>query len=99
MKITIRSATLLACLLAGSVMAATPSAGDGGDKNGKPNNSSGNRLPGGSEHIPAGLGTNTPPAQANRTHHARRQDALQHAQTVIVSREQLRDKAASNVAP
>ncbi len=103
MKISIRSAALIALALAGSVMAATPSVGADPGKskptsNKAPQKSSGSQLPGGTEHIPAGVGTATPPAVANRTHHARRQDALQHAQTVINSREQLRDKAVNNGA-
>jgi hypothetical protein len=98
-KISIRSAAFVALALAASaVMAAPPSAGEGGPKNAKPTRSAGSQLPGGTEHIPAGVGTATPPALANRTHHARRQDALQHAQTVINSREQLRDKAGNNGA-
>jgi len=56
------------------------------------------RLPGGSEHIPAGIGTNVAPQVANRTHHARRQDALQHAQGVIASREQMRADALARAA-
>lgn len=98
MKISIRSTAFMVLVLAGSVMAATPSAGEGASKNGKPNKTSGSQLPGGTEHIPAGVGTATPPAVANRTHHARRQDALQHAQTVINTREQLREKAINNAA-
>lgn len=105
MKNSIRSTVLTALALAGSVIAATPSAGGDSGKSKPsaslskaPQKSSGSQLPGGTEHIPAGVGTATPPALANRTHHARRQDALQHAQTVINSREQLRSQGPANAA-
>jgi len=55
-------------------------------------------LPGGSGRISAGVGTASAPQQANRTHHARRQDALQHAQGVISTREQMRADAMSKAA-
>ena len=103
MKFANRYLVLTALLLAGAGMAAEPVAvGPSGksktNSSKAPQKTSGSQLPGGTEHIPAGAGTLTPPNVANRSHHARRQDALVHAQSAIVSRDQLREQAANKAA-
>ena len=96
----IRCALLSVCLLGGSVLAGPPAQTSQGAGNANPGQRVGNevRLPGGVGRIPAGAGTTVPPAQANPTHHVRRQDALRHAQGAVASREQMRGQAAANAA-
>ena len=84
---------LLLTVLSGAAMAGPGDSAPRANQASSPSSQSGTRLPGDSEHIPAGIGTNVPPQIANRTHHVRRQEALQHAQGVIASREQLRADA------
>ena len=93
-----RYVLLLVTALSGVAMAGSSDSAPRAGQVRPPATQTGTRLPGGSEHIPAGIGTNVPPQLANRTHHARRQDALQHAQGVISSREQMRADALARAA-
>lgn len=109
----IRCAFLSLGLLAGAVLAAPPVPSKPVDQTPPPAAGSGSRveLPGGTQRIRAGAGAATPtsgaPAPAasaaqqqfNRSHHVRRQEALQHAQGVITSKEQLRSGAKPTTAP